>query len=106
MDKKLPNLQTIGERVKYARNLLKLTQKEVATMAKYPGYHVIRDIEADRVKQPRHPDALAAALQVPVAWLMHGAELEGLNAQGIELAKRLSELSPEKQAALLALIND
>jgi transcriptional regulator with XRE-family HTH domain len=75
----ITSVRTIGERAKWARERLGLTQEEVAVRAGV-SQGTIANLESGLRKKPRELNAIAAALRVEAKWFEHGigrAELPG-----------------------------
>ncbi|GAA0468138.1 LexA family transcriptional regulator [Tatumella punctata] len=70
----------IGERVKYKRDQLHITQTQLAEMAG-TSQQAIEQLEGGKTKRPRYLPELAKALNVDIEWLISGKqeELQGDN---------------------------
>ena len=102
MDK--PNLGSLAERVKWARDRLGLTQADLAERIGASREFVTKVESGERIR-PRNMDVLAKALQVSPAWLQYGAEeIDRLSKPAIELALAWQELSPEMQEAVQKMV--
>lgn len=102
-------LDTIAERLKYARSRKGFTQEELAKMTN-TSQDVIQKIENGKSLRPRNIEKIAKALDVSPAWLQFGsADLDKLDADAVKIAIRLSDLTPEQRkivdATLKTLIN-
>lgn len=97
-------LDTLGQRLRYARTIAGMTQEELAAKAG-TTQDAITKIERDIIKRPKDLEAIAKVLNVSPAWLQFGIEqLDKLNKEAIEFALRFAELTEQQKAALKALI--
>ncbi|MCE9941869.1 XRE family transcriptional regulator [Serratia quinivorans] len=64
----------IGERVKFKRESLELTQAELAAKVG-TSQQSIEQLESGKTKRPRYLPELASALEVSLEWLLHGKSL-------------------------------
>lgn len=93
-------MQTLGARLKYAREKKSLSQEKLATLAGTTQQN-IQNIEAGLVQRPRKIGAIAKALGESPAWLQFGTkEIEKLDADAIELAQDWMELEEPQKSAL------
>ena len=67
------HLNTLGERMRYRRRELGMTQDELALL---PGTNqaVIQKIKNGKSLRPRKLDVIADALKIKPAWLLYGEE--------------------------------
>jgi transcriptional regulator with XRE-family HTH domain len=80
-------MNTLGERLRHARELRGLSQAQLATMVGVsPG--TIGNFEAETRKNPRKLLSIAAALRVSPHWLLHG--LGSIDGQEIPTGKLLA----------------
>ena len=104
MNELLPVLRTLGERVRWARKRLGLTQKELAA-ATHMDQTSISAIERDGVENPRNLGQLAQTLHVPHAWLRFGiTDLESFTDVQVQAMAALGKLSADDQQTVLSLI--
>ncbi|HFD7120008.1 TPA: XRE family transcriptional regulator [Serratia marcescens] len=64
----------IGERVKFKRESLELTQAELAAKVG-TSQQSIEQLESGKTKRPRYLPELASTLEVSLEWLLHGKSL-------------------------------
>lgn len=93
----LPATETLGIRLRTARQRKSWTQQKLATRAN-TTQSVIQKIEEGKSVRPRNLVAIAKALKVEPSWLMFGvSETAPLSPEAIAVAKAWSELpEPER----------
>lgn len=93
-------MQTLAERLRYARDKKGLTQDELAKLVGTTQQN-IQNIEAGLVKRPRKIDAIGKAVEASPAWLQFGVEaIDKLNSEAIMLAQSWMELDEPQKSAL------
>lgn len=101
---KLPRLQTLAERVVWARKRKDWTQDDLATACGSTRDQIVK-VELGKTRRPRNMQDLAKALDVPPAWLAFGDErIDDLSKEAIEIALGWQTLPAEVQEAVARLI--
>jgi transcriptional regulator with XRE-family HTH domain len=96
-------VNTIAERLKYARIRAGMTQKELAEKA-HVTVDTIAQTEAGRSERPRRLPEIAAALEVSPGWLAFGDErIDKLTRQALEIAEAFDQ-APEATRRAIALL--
>ena len=98
--KALPNLTSLGERVKWARKEKGMSQ---AVLADKVGTDqtTISQIERGIIIQPRNPNRLAEVLDISEAWMAYGKEdIDKLTNRSINLALAFETLTDADKAIL------
>ena len=93
-------MQTLAQRLKFARDKKGLTQEELAK-ASGTTQQYIQNIEAGVVKRPRKLEEIANAVGSSPAWLQFGTEaIEKLDAEAISLALSWMDLNEPTKSAI------
>jgi len=104
MNDPLPSLDTLGQRVKWARERAGYTQPQLAKLLRM-DQTTVSAIELDKIQNPRNLDKLAKALGVPPAWLRFGvANIETLTDKQVGAIFALAALSDQDQETVIGLI--
>ena len=82
------HLNSLGERMRFRRRELGLTQDELALLSG-ANQAVIQKIENGKSLRPRKLDVIADALKITPAWLVYG---DGKNTQLTPEAKKVGKL--------------
>lgn len=102
-----PLLETLGERLRWARERKSWTQEELAEKSAV-SRDVIAQTEVNRTKQPKEIIKLCDALDVSPAWLVFGIEdIDALSKEAIELAiewSRMADDDAQKEALRQAIL--
>lgn len=99
-------MQTLAQRLRYARERKGLSQEDLAKLAGTTQQN-IQNIEAGVVKAPRKIGAIAKALGESPAWLQFGTEaIDKLDADAIALAQSWMVLEEPQKSALRNAILD
>lgn len=97
-------MQTLAQRLKYARERKGLSQEELAKLAGTTQQN-IQNIEAGVVERPRKIGAIAKALGESPAWLQFGTEaIDKLDADAIALAQSWMTLEEPQKSVLQSAI--
>lgn len=97
-------LETLGARLRWARQQKGWTQQELANRSG-TTQDVVQKIENGKSRRPRNIEKLATVLDVSPAWLQFGMEeLDTLSEDGVEIALEASKLSPEQRAIIIQTI--
>ncbi len=100
----LPDLPSLGERVKWARHKAGLSQEELARRLNVDQTSVSK-LEIGEIREPRTLEKLAAELCVPPEWLRFGVtNIENLTEQDVRAAVKLSQLDQADRAQVMSLI--
>lgn len=100
----LKRLHTLGERVRFFRELRDLSQEELAKMVG-TSQQQIEKVERNVTKHPRNLEQIAKALNVPASVLLFPpSDLSKLTAEGLQLAVTASSLSESDMRAVRSLI--
>lgn len=100
----LPAIADLGRRVAWARKRLGMSQEELGKRAGMTRVAVAQ-VETGGSQRPRRIKELAAALDVPPAWLQFGAAwIDNLSQDALRLARAFDELSPEERAVYLEAV--
>ncbi len=93
----------VGERVRERREALGMTQRALAAAAGLAHMRLNR-LELGKVKRlvEEEVPALAAALEVPIQWLLGEDEMQPEAAAIVVMRRRARELSPEDRARVAA----
>jgi transcriptional regulator with XRE-family HTH domain len=97
---------TFAERLKYARQLRQLTQKQLARRAGI-SQQAVHDLESGRHKTSRQMVQIANALRVRPEWLAKEQlpmEPVVVGTQALKFGQMIEQLHPEHQAYLEAVI--
>lgn len=99
-------LSEFGHRVKSLRESLYMTQEELATLSGYGSRSSIAKIEAGKTDVPRAKlAAIASALGVTSADLMPQPEVDQIDDEDIQLARKIRDLDPYRRALIESIIN-
>lgn len=97
---KVLNMQTLAQRLRYARESKGLTQEQLAKLAGTTQQN-IQNIEAGVVQRPRKIGKIAEVLGTSPAWLQFGTEaIDKLDAEAISVAQAWMELPEPQKTAL------
>jgi len=101
---RLPDINSVAERLKWARKQKGWTQMDLAKQA-----NVTRDVvvntETGRSERPRQAQQLADALDIPAAWLLFGKSVESLSNDGIQIAQDWENLPDHIKSAIKTLVD-
>lgn len=101
---RLPKMDSLAARVKWARERKGLTQEELARAAK-TSQQVIANIENDQSKRPRNIELIAKALDQAPAWLQFGDEdVDKLDKDAIGIALLWSGLGQAEKSVFKQLL--
>ena len=108
--KEVRKVNTIGERLKYARKLRGYSQNKLSEIS-LVARPVISNIEINRYStQLANYDAIAKALNINLEWLLKGNELMEVNNERAkivdELYHEIAGLSKEQQVCLLNMVRE
>lgn len=96
--------QTVGERLRQAREALGWTQSELAKRCGVDRTY-IANIETGRSTRPEHMAEIARVLKVSPGWLAYGADwLDDLTPEELQAAKDLHDLPEAIKASMIELI--
>lgn len=100
----LPSLPNVAARLQWARERARLTQEQLAAKAGVTR-DVIAKTEAGITRMPKSIEKIAAALDVPPAWLAFGHEqIENWDEDTLELAEAYNRLPGAVRQAVRDLI--
>jgi transcriptional regulator with XRE-family HTH domain len=97
-------MDTVGKRIKLARERAKMTQEQLADRVGLTRQAVAM-IETDKVRRTNKVKEIAKVLDVSVGWLAWGDErMDEVDEDVLQAAIDISRLPADQKAAILALI--